>query len=1721
MKDSAGWRFARECVAGLVCLLMARGLCAWDWQPHQFATASAWGALPEKERALLDAEQANRLSRTYSLLPDLWRESAKREPWMDRFVTSPKGVPIHGGLLALLRKGQEQDYLETERWLLEQLAAAIRSRNAEEAARWAGVIAHDVEDTFAVGHAMGVGIAPALADLYKRVVTRYQTMGFDMSKPGTLRLIHFDSLPDMEKSWPGIAGYEPRVLGKDLDEAARNILADWAPGIRGSAAAFERILPMFIKPGTEEIREWKDLPPAEQAEANRILCDRAAAAAKLVADIYHTAFALAASTATVPPASSPATEALTFGNRRFSLSLDPNTGVWRTLRWNGETIAETKSIGYASVDIQTARDKWLSLTDPAVVRPASHTWDAQSSTLRLLRRMGEWELEEQVEFGAEGNPDRIGRSVRLTYRPQAQGAEAVKFYRVRFVLSLPKQGAFLSPSRDPFDERRSGDIAKLPKGFWGGGVWGVSPLLIEQAPNRTLLFINDARRDPADTTFWTNEDSTVCVAHNFSAQGWAEPNVTQTVGVAYMDVVPAALEEALKTAIWRWFDDVGIKTPANRPDWVRKAALYSFHPGGTIGSNCLDLGGFKAAREQLLPHVARLGFGAVWMLPLEDRSIYNPRDYYRFQEGLGTSAEYRDLVKATHRLGLNVWQDIVPHGGTPPFGHDRGNKPWWLVFDEKGDALSYWCFDFREPEWQRYVAQVAEHYVREYDIDGYRIDAVGGSHMMNWRRAGFPPADKTPANVPEDWWRASLAEVGGNVPALPYERGSLTLREGGLQMMRGIREAVKKLKPEAGAILGEVQSPPYMQEADVLYDFTLAHRMLLEIRRFAPERFVPALQRWLEEQKYAEPRGTVRMRYVESHDTIRSQGWYGVSAVRALMALTMWIQGMPMLYHEAEVGHGPFVQKILALRAALPELQTGDACYEAVKSEPHGVFTCLRTLDRNVSIVAINLTPEACDAVLTVPVERLLPDRSVVWDAMNGRKVAEGSPGELRRISLHLDAWAPTVLSLRPVSAPAPVAVEEPQPTVRPPSGAPSPPELRLRGHLAEVQTGRYRLVVNRRTGFLESFCDADGNRLLNPCELALSMPVERGECVSADRQTTEAVELRSRLKLQGERGATLTYRCLPIHVEIEAALDEALQVGRAGLLFAGVEAYRYRVNTVEGLLDDWFVPRHLLAKQGTHHIYYRPQGTEIVWQAETNPLHPEGAFLRAFRRDGRGVELRVLNPLDAGPANALLLDRLGDQVGWHAGFLWRDSVSMVSQMKRTDRFALRLTALPTAEPIPSGPKQEAVSVGHTSLDWTIENAHYRIRLRRTGGVIRSMWLKRPALRLIAEDNDIYTDQGFRTDRERYAGARYDIESGVRVWRDGKALRMRFQGLLRGEDRFGILNPPIRFSLEYGFDDSPTVAVHWSVLSEASVREPSAFLAWVVNVPDAQQFILQRSGKDLVCGRLDPSRRVGETAKLPGGPTPDGAVLMGGDGRPLLQLTDLRLRAPAPLSNAFVHGSRVYLAWLDGPGQKITPGRWYDAGMSITLGEASPVAAPAIAWMDESALAPESLPDPSFEGGGSDVFLLSQRRTIKMGEAVEEAWDLPRGVTITDETAHTGRKCAKIVNTTGSYLLLTHPVRIEEFPAGCKVRLSAWVKGDKITRGDPSWKTGIVGLSYQQADGKWIHPSVEALEGTFDWRKVEGVIEIPPDATGLMLRLGLNGATGTMWIDDVRMDRVK
>ncbi len=165
---------------------------------------------------------------------------------------------------------------------------------------------------------------------------------------------------------------------------------------------------------------------------------------------------------------------------------------------------------------------------------------------------------------------------------------------------------------------------------------------------------------------------------------------------------------------FRWTDDA----------WTGRqlagGLIYELHIGTFTPEGTLD-----SAIERL-PHLVRLGVTHVELLPVnafngEWNWGYDGVLWYAVHEAYGGPAAYQRFVDAAHAAGLAVVQDVVynhlgPSGNhLPEFGPylREGSRNTW------GDTI-----DLDHAAVRAYIVQNALMWLRDYHVDGLRLDAV-------------------------------------------------------------------------------------------------------------------------------------------------------------------------------------------------------------------------------------------------------------------------------------------------------------------------------------------------------------------------------------------------------------------------------------------------------------------------------------------------------------------------------------------------------------------------------------------------------------------------------------------------------------------------------------------------------------------------------------------------------------------------------------------------------------------------------------------------------------------------------------------------------------------------------------------------------------------------------------------------------------------------------------
>ena len=187
--------------------------------------------------------------------------------------------------------------------------------------------------------------------------------------------------------------------------------------------------------------------------------------------------------------------------------------------------------------------------------------------------------------------------------------------------------------------------------------------------------------------------------------------------------------------------------------WYEDAIFYHIYPLGLTGAPKQNDYGAPVHRLNLLlpwiEHIRNLGCTAIYIGPLFE-SVghgYETTDYKKLDSRLGTNEDLKNFVAECHRQGLRVILDgVFNHTGRDFFAfrdirENRERSPYrdWYCHVNFGGNNSY-NDGFSYENWggydllvklnqhngavRDYIADVITFWVREFDIDGIRLDAA-------------------------------------------------------------------------------------------------------------------------------------------------------------------------------------------------------------------------------------------------------------------------------------------------------------------------------------------------------------------------------------------------------------------------------------------------------------------------------------------------------------------------------------------------------------------------------------------------------------------------------------------------------------------------------------------------------------------------------------------------------------------------------------------------------------------------------------------------------------------------------------------------------------------------------------------------------------------------------------------------------------------------------------
>lgn len=334
------------------------------------------------------------------------------------------------------------------------------------------------------------------------------------------------------------------------------------------------------------------------------------------------------------------------------------------------------------------------------------------------------------------------------------------------------------------------------------------------------------------------------------------------------------------------------------PKWVEDTVWYqifperfangdsTLDPKGTLAWNSAEptptnfFGGDFEGIIQHLHYLEDLGVNGLYFTPIfkaTSNHKYDTVDYFEIDPQFGTKATFKRLVEECHKRGIRVMLDAVfNHSGYyfPQFqdvlenGEKSVYKDWFHIQEfpiQTEPRPNYDTFAFtpfmpklntQNPEVKKYLLDVGRYWVKEFNIDGWRLDVAN--------------------EVDHQFWRE-------------------------------FRTAVKEIKQDV-YILGEIwhDSMPWLRgdqfDSVMNYPFTTNVLDLFARKKIATKEFMENMT----SVTYLYPETIIKglFNLVGSHDTPRILTECGedVTVTKLIFTLMLTYPGTPCIYYGDEIG---------------------------------------------------------------------------------------------------------------------------------------------------------------------------------------------------------------------------------------------------------------------------------------------------------------------------------------------------------------------------------------------------------------------------------------------------------------------------------------------------------------------------------------------------------------------------------------------------------------------------------------------------------------------------------------------------------------------------------------------------------------------------------------------------------------------------------------------------
>jgi len=211
----------------------------------------------------------------------------------------------------------------------------------------------------------------------------------------------------------------------------------------------------------------------------------------------------------------------------------------------------------------------------------------------------------------------------------------------------------------------------------------------------------------------------------------------------WAELAPATASRVASPVAFQWHDQAWM---ARRGEWRQgPVSIYELHAGSWMRDEHGGVLDWDALSDRLIPHIQRLGFTHVELLPVSEHPFggswgYQPLGLYAPTARHGDPAQFATFVDRCHRAGIGVIVDWVSahfpddeHGlrqfdGTALYEHA----------DPREGLHADWntlIYNYGRNEVAAYLLGSALEWIERFHLDGLRVDAVASMLYRDYSRA--------------------------------------------------------------------------------------------------------------------------------------------------------------------------------------------------------------------------------------------------------------------------------------------------------------------------------------------------------------------------------------------------------------------------------------------------------------------------------------------------------------------------------------------------------------------------------------------------------------------------------------------------------------------------------------------------------------------------------------------------------------------------------------------------------------------------------------------------------------------------------------------------------------------------------------------------------------------------------------------------------------------------